>query len=175
MSRRQRIRPVTPDGLFRGTVVIDTREQQPYHFTGLYADAADGGKPLTVPVVRGTLASGDYSLAGHETAVAVERKSLADLFGTLAGGRDRFVRELERLAAYRFAAVIVEASWQAILDGPPHSQLPPKTVFRSVVAWQQRYPAVHWWTVENRRMAEVTTYRILERYWKEHSGEGGDH
>jgi hypothetical protein len=36
-----------------------------------------------------------------------------------------------------------------------------------VIAWQQRYPRVHWWLCPGRAFAEVTTYRILERYWRD--------
>lgn len=155
-------------GTFAIPVVIDTREQRPFAFQGLRCDATDGGGPLTVPVVRGTLKSGDYSLAGHETRVAVERKSLEDCYGTIGQGRERFERELERLAAYRFAAVVIEATWPEVCaDPPPHTQLPPKTVFRSILAWSVRYPAIHWFPAGPRRLAEVTTFRILERWLKE--------
>lgn len=115
-----------------------------------------------------TLRQGDYSLWGCHDRVAVERKSKADLFATLGQGRDRFERELERMASLEFAAVVVEAEWSEVLSDPPrHSDLNPKTVFRSVIAWQQRNPWIHWWFVGGRRMGEVTTLRILERFWKD--------
>lgn len=149
-------------------VVVDTREQASFSFADLRSDAREGSRPLNVPTVVGTLRSGDYSIRGLEDAVAVERKSMQDLYSTLGQGRERFVRELERLAVMEFAAVVVEADWSAMLSTPPpHSSLNPKTVFRSVLAWQQRYPRVHWWPCPNRRFAEITTFRILERFWKE--------
>lgn len=155
------------DGTFLGTVVCDTREQFPYTFAGLLCDRADGGGPLTVPTRRGTLASGDYSLDGYEHRVAVERKSLADCYSTIGQGRDRFERELARLAALDFAAVVIEADWPTVCsDPPPHTELPPKTVFRSILAWQIRY-GVHFLPCGNRRLAEVTTFRLLERFLKE--------
>jgi hypothetical protein len=99
--------------------------------------------------------------------VAIERKSLADLYSTLGQGRQRFARELERLNGYEFTAVVVEAEWSVVIGSPPaYSQLLPKTVYRSVIAWQVRYPKVHWWFVPGRDFAEVTTFRLLERYWK---------
>ena len=52
----------------RITVVVDTREQEPYSF--------DSDK---VSAVRKALPAGDYSLVGLEERVAVERKSLTDL------------------------------------------------------------------------------------------------
>lgn len=153
---------------FPASILIDTREQRPFAFDTIPADAEAGGGLWQVPTERHTLASGDYSLAGHELKVAVERKSLADLYSTISQGRARFVRELERLAAFDFAAVVIEADWTAIIDKPPRrSKLPPRIVYRSILAWQQRYPRVHWWDCPSREFAEVTTFRILERFLKE--------
>ena len=159
--------------LFPKAIVVDTREQLPFSFAGIRADGGawpprDRGKTLIVECVAGTLASGDYSLAGAETRVAVERKSVADLFNTLGQGRERFVRELFRLNSYQFAAVVVEADWSTILHNPPpFSQLLPKTVMRSVIAWQMAFPRVHWNFLPDRRHAEIWTFRVLERFWRE--------
>ncbi len=153
------------------TVVIDTREQLPFGFTGFTSDARHGRRPLVVPTVVGTLGQGDYSLAGLGDVVAVERKSHGDLVGTLSQGRERFERELERLSGLLWAAVVVEADWAQVLAGRERSRLNPKTIHRSVIAWQQRYPSIHWWFCADRRLAEVTTFRILERWWLKH-GEG---
>jgi hypothetical protein len=110
---------------------------------------------------------------GWETRVAVERKSLADLFSTIGQGRERFVRELERLAEYDFATVVVEAEISTILTAPPpHTQLSPKTVTRSVRTWQQRYPRVHWMFLPGRQAAMLWGYRVLEGWCKEREKEG---
>lgn len=150
------------------TVVVDTREQLHFTFTGLRADAAAGRRPLHVPQLRLGLPSGDYSILGCQHEIAVERKSLADLYNTLGHGRRRFTNELERLQAMAWAAVVVEADWtEVLLYPPPHTRLPPKTIHRSVIAWQQRYPRVHWWLCGGRELAEVTTFRLLERWWRD--------
>jgi ERCC4-type nuclease len=153
--------------VFPGTVLIDTREQRPFQFDAIpLADGADG--ILQVPISRLALPSGDYSLDGYATAVAVERKSVADLYGTVGQGRDRFVRELERLNEFAFAAVVIEGEWSTILDNPPpRVRLSPRSVYRLVLAWQQRFPRVHWWACPDRDFAEYTTFRILERFLKE--------
>lgn len=166
-----RIRSVA-DGCFLATVAIDTREQCWFTFADMVADVADGGGSFRVPFRRVTLKSGDYSLVGYEDRIACERKSLADLFGTIGQGRDRFERELARLDELDVAAVVVEAGWEQVLLAPPsRSELPPKIVHRSVIAWQQRYPRVHWWFCDDRRLAEITTFRILERFWRERQRE----
>ena len=162
-----RTKLVNPHGVFTIPVIADTREQQPYTFEGLTCDSIDGGGPLTVPVIRDTIDAGDYALQGY-TGCAVERKSLQDLYGTIGQGRNRFERELERLSKLRFAAVVIEATWPEVCaEPPPHTMLPPKTVFRSILAWMVRYPTIHWMPCGDRRLAEVTTFRLLERYAKE--------
>ena len=154
--------------LFPARIVIDTREQRPFAFASIRADARQGRRPVQVETIRRALAAGDYSIDGHESTIAVERKSVADLFGTLGKGRERFVRELDRLATYAVAAVVVEGEWSDVLLAPPdRSQLNPKTIYRSVIAWQQRYPRIHWWMVPGRAVAETTTFRILERFVKD--------
>lgn len=153
-----------------GVVICDTREQLPYAFAGITADKREGGGRLVVPVKRATLASGDYSLEGSESKVAVERKSLADLFGTIARGRARFERELARLQGFDFAAVVIEAEWSEIVNNRPEwSRIEPKTVFRSILSWQQRYRGVHWWAVPGRDMAELVTFRIIDRYMRDYA------
>jgi ERCC4-type nuclease len=153
------------------TVVIDTREQTPWDFAGIKADGAAGeqGGCVVVPATVAGLTSGDYSVAGYETAFAIERKSKADLFGTMGQGRERFERELARLQeSCTFACVIVEAEVSEIfIDPPTHSQLRPKTVSRSVIAWQQRYPRVHWAFLPGRYAAMVWGYRVMERWWRD--------
>lgn len=150
------------------SVCVDRREQAPYSFLNIKSDAANGQAPLIVRTATETLESGDYSISGYEHRIAVERKSLEDAYSTFSHGRARFERELARLQLLDFAAVVIEAGWGRILGSPPaHSRLLPKSVFRSIIAWQQRFPGVHWLTCPDRRFAEIATFRILERFWRD--------
>ena len=148
-------------------VLADNNEQLPYCFSGLHTDADQGNLPLLVRSQERSLETADYTIEGLEKNVAVERKSFEDLYHTLGQGRDRFERELERMHRMDYAAVVVEASWQKILKEPP-AQLKPKSVYRSILAWSQRYYRVHWFMMEGRRLGEVTTFRILERFYRDH-------
>ena len=137
-------------------ILCDTREQNPYQFRKI--------EPRP-EVAQATLTTGDYSLQGFEGLITVERKSLADAFGTFGRGRARFERELVRMMDFQFAAVVIEADWYTILRNPPRrSRVKPRTIYASVIAWQQRF-GVHFWCCVNRAFAEKTTYRILERFW----------
>lgn len=157
-----------PNPVFPCTVLVDSREQRGFTFRGISADVGQGGGNWTIPTSVVKLDAGDYSLDGYATAIAVERKSHADLVHTIGQERDRFQRELERLNAMEFAAVVVEADWNAILTTPPqYSALSPKTIFRSVLAWQQRFTRVHWLMCPDRDFAETATLRIFERWIKE--------
>lgn len=159
-------RPMTDYAIAPFTVVIDSREQFPFGFTGYTADARQQRRPLVIPVQTAGLDSGDYSLLGFERRIAVERKSLSDAYSTFCHDRDRFERELARLNELEFAGVVIEAAWPTILhQPPPHTRFSPKSFFRSVVAWNVRFPRVHWWSCETRSFAERVTLRWLERFW----------
>src|SRR5690606_38465379 len=101
-------------------VIIDNREQKPFRFDGFTVQSRNGEMlPLLVPQQRGTLKQGDYSLRGFEDRVAIERKSLHDLFHTIAHERERFNDELKRMAHLPcdldgLAAVVVEAKWSRV-------------------------------------------------------------
>jgi DNA excision repair protein ERCC-4 len=162
--------------VFPARILVDTREQAPYSFRGLFADAADGCTaaglrlPLLVPTARVALPAGDYAVEGFQTRCAVERKSLADLYSTLSQGRDRFRREVERLSGMEFAAVVVEASLARILsDPPPHSDMRPRAVVRTMISWAVRY-GVHFLTCEDRGLAEIMTFRLLQRHYLNATG-----
>lgn len=148
------------------TVLIDQQEKAPFGFSGLLADADQQHRPLIVPTQRIHLKTGDYSIAGLQDDVTVERKSLTDLYGTIGQGLERFRREHERMAEMKRALVIVEASWYKVIHSPPtHSKLPPKTVFRVAAKWYGRY-GIPWYFMGSRRLAEIFTFRFLSGYWE---------
>src|SRR5262245_5178714 len=96
-----------PNPKFPATILVDSREQCPYTFDAILADSEFGGGWWRVQTARLALPSGDYTLDGYASRVAVERKSMSDLFGTIGNGRERFTRELERLAKMNFASIVV--------------------------------------------------------------------
>ncbi len=149
------------------TILVDGQEKAPYHFDGMKTDASMKSRPMSVSTSWAHLKTGDYSIDGWKKHVTVERKSLEDLYRTLGQHRERFEREHVRMAGFGAgnSCVIIEANWNQILNHPPRrSRLLPKTVFRTFLSWSQKY-AVPWIAVEDRRMAEVTTFRFLECWW----------
>jgi len=150
------------------TVLVDTREQLPYTFAGLRADAKEGGGPLTVRTRLETLDAGDYSIEGYDRLVTVERKSPSDLAGTLTSGRRRFNDELDRLREYDAAWIVVEAELSELFKGVAFAPgFRARTVTRSAMFLQLRYPRIHWWCVPGRAVAEAVTYQLLRTWWRE--------
>jgi ERCC4-type nuclease len=107
----------------RVVVVVDTREQEPYAFD-----------PDRVTIVRRALPAGDYSLDGHETAIAAERKSIDDYVASVVRGRDRFARELRILSGYDVACVVVEATLEDILAHRYRSDAHPNAVLGATLS-----------------------------------------
>jgi len=133
-------------------IIQDSREQAPFRFEGF---------PAVVEVAG--LDAGDYSLAGFERRVAVERKSIQDLVGCLTGERPRFERELQRLKAMDAAAVVVEATADDLRAGHFRARLNPEAAWQSVLAFTQRYRIPFFWS-DSRADAEETTFHLLRHY-----------
>jgi len=133
------------------SIIIDSREQNPLDFPNLHATV-------------GSLDTGDYSIVGLTNLVAVERKSTDDLLGCVGRDRERFKRELQRLRAFRFRLLIVEAS-AADLDAgvsglvPWRSTLQPSHVVGSLAAWCAQYGLPIWLAGDHAGAA-----RFVERY-----------
>lgn len=135
-------------------IVVDTREQKPYEFE--------------TPFVRATLPSGDYSIRGLETRVAIERKRPTELFHCFGADRDRFRREYERLSSYDYAAVVVEGDIESCAtQRDPRSVVSPAVVINSLIAWEMRY-GVRFHFAGDRLLAQTLTYRILQKFFRKY-------
>ena len=158
------------------TILIDNREKAPYGFDNVpparQPKLAHGDqiKRLIVPTRTMFLPAGDYGIEGMIQDVAVERKSLEDLYSTLGQNRERFEREIKKLNRYFVAAVIVEADLRQILRPAEfrpgwRSRLSPKSVYGTLLSWEQKYRNVHWHLVGSRRAGEMRTLHTLEKFW----------
>ena len=138
------------------TIVIDTREQRPYTFDG-------------VPTVRRALATGDYSVEGLESRVAVERKSKADAYqccgGKKGANRIRFVACLERLAEIDRPAIVIECSFREFCRPPRRTRITPSQAVGSYLSWSAKYRLPIFWCPD-RSYAERVTLRWLVAFVK---------
>lgn len=168
-------------------IVVDTNEGHPFSFLGITTGTGEKKKPLLIKTTRKALYAmavrkvetkrasfdvglADYTIAGLETQVQIERKSVSDLFSTLGERREKFECEIKRLHEdCRFAAVVVEGGWDAITLWRGHGPTP-QSVIGTIFAWQQRYKGVHWQICPNRSVAERFAFRMLERFWEDTTG-----
>ncbi|UJS16906.1 MAG: hypothetical protein L3J17_13460 [Candidatus Jettenia sp.] len=133
------------------TILQDTREQ----------------KPLTFPqakVLVKMLKTGDYSLEGFEDKITIERKSLPDLLGSLGNDRDRFIAgKIQRMQAFEYAGVVIEASMQTIANGNWRSEIHPASVMGSLQALSSKY-GIHIFFADNRELAAKTVEGLLFQF-----------
>ena len=87
------------------TILVDTRERQPYPLAEEHPNWIGAVKPAT-------LKTGDYSVAGMESVLALERKSMADAIQSSIAGRTRFIRACARLAEFRWKAILIEGTYE---------------------------------------------------------------
>ena len=127
-------------------IVVDSHERYAYRFTD-----------QQVTTRKAALAAGDYGLVHEGVLVAsVERKSLADLVGSLTGGKLRY--QLADLASLPRAAVVVEDRYSAIFK---LDRVRPAVVLDGLAECQVRWPHVPIHFCETRKLAAEWTYRFL--------------
>lgn len=152
-------------------VIVDSNEDHPWTFQGITSSARQGSRELIIKTHRKRLETGDYSIVGHETEIAIERKSLEDLYGTVAGRRENFEKEHQRmqqiLSFGGVAAVVIEASLdKALDDAPMYTSYKPTALLGTWVWWQMRY-GVPWCWCGTRAHAELVCYRMLDAFWRD--------
>ena len=136
-------------------IIRDSREQSPFHF--------DDNRFEGVKVQVGTLSTGDYSLAGLEGRVAVERKSLADFIGSISHGRNRFERELTRARGLDAFMIVVEAPFSDSVAGNYQSRMEPKAAVQTAYSFMSRYRTTFHFA-QSRTWAEYATFHFLRHY-----------
>ena len=147
-------------------IIIDTREQKPLLYNRVGDAFFEGMK-----TEWGTLQTGDYSIKTMSDpktcnhSICIERKSLSDLFGSTGRGRERLKREFERMAEFDHAEIVVEADLYSVFKNPPPlSSMKPKSVYRTILAFSQRYKVVPWFC-PSRQFAEKHIFLSLQRFW----------
>src|SRR6202043_2721851 len=85
----------------RATVLIDSREQNPFNFSRF-----DGWFSA---VEKKALKLGDYSVAGMEEACVVERKDLSDLVHSFTVDRPVFMNRVREMSSYPQRLLVITA------------------------------------------------------------------
>jgi len=152
-------------------VLIDTREQTPLDI-GRFDNWFAGSKIAT-------LKTGDYSIEGMEHWVCLERKSLNDLVLTLMNNRLRFFNQLERMQAFPYRAILIEASYEDVkspYDFTDNVMAHPNGVSGTLDALEVRFGVPIIYTSRNRALAEEKAASWLSKtftyWWLETNGFG---
>jgi len=132
------------------TIIIDTREHDPYVFDG-------------IETIRQKLDTGDYSVLGHEHRITIERKNLNDWVSTIIHNKTRFQKELRRMATYERAYIVIEGSLMDIHNHKYHSAAKPHSIINASLA------IMLVWNIpilfcDNRPMAVQCVRYLLERF-----------
>jgi ERCC4-type nuclease len=144
-------------------VLIDTRERAPFHFSRFPNWIAGES--------RQKIDAGDYSIQGMENVLSLERKSLSDLITTLIQQRSRFFKMCEKLAQYRWRALLVEASYEDIkspYDEEFTTMAHPNAVSGTLDALEARFGIPVIYTSQCRPLAEEKAASWLSKhftYW----------
>ena len=120
-------------------IQIDTREQDPLDFSAFGIEVEVVALETGDYGLRGL--SGDYGTAKEgktpgEKFCCFERKSLADLYGSLGNGRVRLKAEVERMQEFHLKALLIEASEEEVRNGYHRSQVSPQSVIGSLRSWE---------------------------------------
>lgn len=136
------------------TLIIDSREQRPLVFSE------------RVVTLRRGLPAGDYSIAGYETEIVVERKELSDYVASLIVQRPRFLRELDKLKTYAAACIAVEADYMDLLRHEYRGRIHPNAILGATAALVADYGLPVIFTSSPAGCADFTERFLLRAYRK---------
>lgn len=101
-----------------------------------------------------------------------ERKNIADLFGTLTQGYDRFRKEIARAEKAKFKLIIaIEGTKEKVLEGYRHSQREPASVIKQLETIESKYGVSHMFFASRISMANYIEEFYSEEYRKFINGE----
>ncbi|HEY3356882.1 MAG TPA: ERCC4 domain-containing protein [Polyangia bacterium] len=130
-------------------VTADNREQIVWWFS-----------PDEFEVVRGTMPAGDYALTDNPQTLVIERKTLDDLVQTVIRERERFERELAKLATYHRAVVAIEGSLSDIARHGYTSAASPASIVGLTNALFYDHGVAFVW-LDNREIAQRWAARLF--------------
>lgn len=144
------------------TIIIDTREQLPWEF-GYHSTS------------NKKLDTGDYSIAGFEDVLAIERKrSVSEIANNLSEGR--FLDVLDRMSKIRYSFILLEFDLNDVLEYPHNSDIPKKLwsklrvsgnyILKRLVEIQMKYGIhiIFCGSIENARRTAVS---IMKRVYEQ--------
>jgi ERCC4-type nuclease len=110
----------------RATVLVDTREQNPFNFSR-FRGWFEGIEKTALPV-------GDYSVSGLEDVCVVERKDLSDLVRSCTAERTTFMNRLRLMARYPHRLLVITSTLSQVKSPYAHARVDPNRTTQFLVA-----------------------------------------
>lgn len=110
----------------RPTLLVDTREQNPFNFSRFEGWFAG--------IEKKALRLGDYSVAGLEDTCVVERKDLSDLVHSCTVERNAFIKRLRLMAGYPHRLLVVTSTLSQVKSPYSHTSVDPNRTTQFLVA-----------------------------------------
>jgi ERCC4-type nuclease len=155
-------------------VLVDTRERMPLPLFRQHPNWIGGERPATPK-------TGDYSIEGMESLLTMERKTLPDAVNSAIASRERFIRACERMAGFRWKAILIEATYEDLKS--PYEDLDdletgahPNAVCGTLDAIEAKFGIPIIYTARNRALATERAASWLSKHftywWLEQNGHG---
>ncbi len=154
-------------------VLVDTREQEPLPLYMNHPNWIGGERRIA-------LKTGDYTVEGMESFLALERKNLADLVACTVSYRRRFLAVCARLAQFRWKAILVEATFEDIKGGFEPFDIPseahPNAVCGTLDAIEAKFgiPVIYTSTIQELATERAASWlsKHFTYWWLEQQGHG---
>ena len=110
----------------RPTILVDTREQNPFNFSRF--------KGWFAGIEKRALPVGDYSVAGLEDVCVVERKDLSDLVRSCTVERTAFISRLRLMARYPHRLLVITSTLSQVKSPYSHTNADPNRITQFLIA-----------------------------------------
>jgi len=122
------------------------------------------------PVSWKRLKTGDYTIAGLEKMIAIEKKSgWQEIASNIQSNAEnlRFHRMLSRLAEFPLRYFVVQADLSTILEPRQYDEMHSAAVLNCILEIQLNY-GIPVLCVGPKERSKVTVQKLFEKLWKEH-------
>lgn len=149
-------------------VIVDTREQKNEHILKFFDDNNIKYKIEKLDTADYSFFLPNYPELDLDKKILVEKKnSLDEIAGNFTKGRERFIREFERVKEDEVIHLLIEgATWKKVLKGSYRSKFPPKSMMASLLTWNIRYDCNVWFVGKDESptlLYGILRYELLEK------------
>tara|TARA_R100001244_G_scaffold131813_1_gene105868 strand:- start:535 stop:1044 length:510 start_codon:yes stop_codon:yes gene_type:complete len=161
------------------TIIKDTREQEGYTF-----EPSSSRYHTCKGMITQKLDTGDYSIAGMEDKVCIERKaSVVEFANNVGHDQVRFLNEIERMKSFPYKFIVFEFSLSDLMNYPNGTNIPEedwsklkvtnKFMLKMIMEFQL-YHDIHVLFCDSKKNAKWAVLSIIKRVNEILSNGGND-